>query len=74
MRLINKIDAAINMLNYRIKKIEMNQYSQKPYQSFDRGYDAGYKNALECYVRELEELKNMMLNICLIQFGDDDDV
>jgi len=74
MQLINKIDATINMFNYRIKKIEMNQYSQKPYESFDRGYDAGYKNALECSVRELQELKNMMLNISLIQFGDDDDV
>jgi hypothetical protein len=74
MQLINKIDATINMFNYRIKKIEMNQYSHKPYESFERGYDAGYKNALECSVRELQELKNMMLNISLIQFGDDDDV
>jgi len=74
MRLINKIDATINMFNYTIKKIEMNQYSHNPYESFERGYDAGYKNALECSVRELQELKNMMLKISLIQYGDDDDV
>jgi hypothetical protein len=74
MRLIKKIDATIDMFNYRIKKIEMNQYSQNIYESFERGYDAGYKNALECSVNELQELKIMMLNISLIQYRDDDDV
>ena len=62
------------MFSNSIRKIEINHYLKTPYESFERGYEAGYKYALECSIRELQELKNIMLNISLIQYKDDDDV
>jgi hypothetical protein len=75
MRLINEIDNLIQLAHHRIKFIEDSYfYHSSEAGVWNRGYDKGYIAGLLKYIDDLNHLKNIMLNISLIQFGDDDDV
>jgi hypothetical protein len=73
MRLVNKIDDLIKSANDTIDFLEI-EMKKSDIDIWDRYYNRGYIASQKKYVHELNHLKNMMLKISLIQFGDDDDV
>jgi predicted heme/steroid binding protein len=69
MQLINKIDDLIKWANHRIDFLKID-YDVKNLDRWDDGYHRGYIAAMNRYVDDLNNLKNIIIEIN----KDDDDV
>jgi hypothetical protein len=71
MQLINKIDELIKFAHHRIDYLKID-YNDKNINidNWDDGYHTGYIAAMNKYISDLKNLKNILININL----DNDDV